>query len=195
MLKQSICTFAIISMIYGSTFGQVLNCSQVLKTKENETNLKRRGNYLHLLYECFKANPYNIKQLPVPLGTAGGQMKVSYIVSIFNLLELSAQGMLVVMADINFRWTDSYRKWNTSQIPVDKIQIPATEVWYPRFTMCNCRGDVCVIRPDDDTFVTISSNGKVSMTVTRKLASDCDVILKYFPLDQQCCKMSFHMYA
>ena len=198
MIRQSICIFPFIAISYLSTntFGQLLNCSELLKDSGSEAKLMRRGIfYQSILHDCFRAHPYNIQQLPLPLDIAKAPLKVSYIVSIFNLLELLSQGTLNVMADINFRWTDSYRKWNTSQIPVEKIQIPAKELWYPKFSLSNCKGDICVMRPDDDTLVTIASNGKVSMTVTRKLAANCDVTLKYFPVDKQCCLLSFHMYV
>ena len=198
--KVVLLLIAIIDLTFASG---MLDCSQIVNSSgieiktNNDPDNDPHGYLLYqpLLHDCFRAHPYNTKQLPIQVGTQVVPMKIDYLVSIFNLLDLSSDGSFISMAEINFRWTDSFRKWNTTQIPLNNIHILANEIWHPIFILSNCQGDVCVIRPDFDSAVSISAKGKVSMTTTRKIIANCELNLRYFPLDQQVCDLSFKMYA
>ena len=119
----------------------ILDCSGVLNASGIEIKAENvsRGYlfYQPLLQDCFRAHPYNTKQLPIQVGTLAQPFKIDYFVSIFHMIQLSSDGKFISMADINFRWTDSYRIWNITQIPTKVMHVPVNEIWYPIFILSN----------------------------------------------------------
>lgn len=110
----------------------VLNCSKQLA----DAGLSKRSlrslqdTFLEpVLHACFDAHPYNIHQLPFAVGTKREVLEVEYSFALSAILRLGNDGSMMARANFEFSWNDRLRRWNKSQIPLEYILIPGTELW------------------------------------------------------------------
>ena len=182
-----------------------LNCSQWLSNSERNrleeiskfpkySNQQDNPISVEILHNCMRANPYNTKQLPLreippPFYIKFG-LCVTKVISLGNDGSLSMKGMLHLM------WWDYHRLWNTRAYIAnwkypDVLTLPASEVWVPSFTLNGCEERDCTIKPDNESQVSITNNGLVSITKAFLVHSTCELFLHMFPFDTSECQLVF----
>ncbi len=145
-----------------------------------------------ILHECFHQYEYDTSQLPLVPGERFERMQMRYWFDFTSLVDLTPEGRMMVTAAIGFEWRDEHREWNTSEVPVDHINVHADEVWHPWFFLANCESADCIIKPQNQTRVRIRYTGISRYQVfSRMITSSCDLDLTLFPFDQQTCDMNF----
>lgn len=163
-----------------------LDCSAVL-SQSNQT-LGWGG----LLRKCFASYPYDTTQLPLPVSSSG-PLVVNYSYSLIYLLNFE-HNQLSIVGQLQTRWVDPFRMWNTSQIPLEYAVLPLTDVWYPPILCFNSyeRHSVMIIDPTKNTAV-IFWNGQIYSMVQHVLHAACNPDYFYFPYDTQNCSIEFQL--
>ena len=124
----------------------LLNCSAYSLNINNAT-IRRLG-WNARLHACFEDNPYDLTQPPIPFGYPPINLQydysVIYVIS-FEGNKISLMGQLVLV------WTDFYRLWDINQIPLEQIQLPISEIWYPQvnFISSITKRNLQLFKPDD----------------------------------------------
>ena len=175
-----------------------LNCTNFTKDYSDliEYKLKSPKIKLYLdplLHDCMNAHSYNKRQVPIKVGQIREPYQIYYSFHISEVLDLDSDGTLMTTMICNFEWKDEHRIWKLNDIPIHKIFIPSSEVWYPRFLVDNCESDDCFLTPDNNTYVQIVHQGLTSYSMTKIIESTCNLNLVYFPFDQQLCFMNIRL--
>ncbi|XP_048809683.1 acetylcholine receptor subunit alpha isoform X2 [Lagopus muta] len=86
------------------------------------------------------------------------------------------------------QWTDINLKWNPDDYGgVKQIRIPSDDIWRPDLVLYNnADGDFAIVKY---TKVLLEHTGKITWTPPAIFKSYCEIIVTYFPFDQQNCSM------
>ena len=187
------CITFIIFLKLSSTFGFVLNCTKEIEQAiKNKNEIQVTWNLGPALHRCFRNNPYDITQLP-----RIGQhiLVISYTFDFVNLINLDNDGTMEIVADLEFEWTDEFRKWNASEFfNLERITIPSQELWAPKILLTNCESNKCIFGISNDTYALIFSSGStVVFLQNQRITSTCDMDLHNFPYDSQTCSLTFQV--
>ena len=146
-----------------------------------------------LLDDCFTANTYNIKQLPLEDYSLFRRLKIEYRFTLNSLLKLENAGSLSILATMGFFWFDENRLWDSSAIKMSKssVAVSYNSIWTPNFALAQCESDPCLILPDDGSDISQQASGLTSLNMIQILHSACQMDLFKFPFDTQNCKLSF----
>lgn len=68
-------------------------------------------------------------------------------------------------------WSDEYRVWNQSLIPVHDIRVPVSEVWTPAFFLANCVGRDCNVVPNNRSTLVVCCPRRHSINHVRDYKS------------------------
>ena len=185
----------------------LLDCSKFALNASSKNVSLQKMNYDARLHACFEANPYHITQLPVPL--VGGtfeleprrrlqQQQLTPVLEIdyhFGVIYAIAfdHGEISLLGSTSLGWTDGYRAWNKSQIPIDYVQLPLGELWYPQLLFVSTirKRSLKLFEPDD--LALIYSDGYVSLIRRNVLEGHCLVDYVSFPFDRQICQIQFSL--
>ena len=163
----------------------ILNCSTFAAL--NSFNGKSLQNAEARLRACFAANPYDTTQLPYPQTALPLVLQFDW--SLVNLLSFK-DGVLDVLCQLMLQWTDPMRQWAITELPVSFIEIPITEIWYPRFFAYASKQKFIFINPSDQS-VHLTFNGNVLVGILGQIESKCNINLWNFPFDTQTCEISY----
>ena len=181
-----------VSINSGSSM-QTMNCTNfIIPFKEKIERARDQNITLFLepaLQECIDAHPYDKRHFPIIKGSPKQGFEITYSVYLNELVKVNPGGALSLSVMATFSWVDQYRSWNYDEIPVDKIRIPSSEIWFPIFMLENCESDNCYLTPDNNTYSRINKNGRVHYTIMKLLEVNCNLNLTLFPFDQEHCKM------
>ena len=84
-----------------------------------------------VLHECFHAHPYNTQQLPVPAkARVEWPLELEFMFDFNNLLSLDNDGTMEAQALFELAWRDLFRQWDTQNLPIQSIRVPANELWH-----------------------------------------------------------------
>ena len=193
-LTESIFVEFWVGLWFGAANGE-LNCSSLMIPYQDKIGDALKTNktlFLEpALEKCFNSNPYEIHQLPFEIGQEIRKFNIAYEFTLGEVSKVESDGSVQIVATFTFYWTDHYRKWRKSEVPLEYIHIPANEVWTPKFHLENCESRFCYVGPDNETVVEIEHHGKASYSVCKLLDVKCHFSVKYFPFDQQLCELYF----
>ena len=163
----------------------LLNCSEFaalnsLTTSPLQNNEAR-------LRACFAANPYDTTQLPYQQTAL--PLVLQYDWSLVNLLSFR-DGVLNVLYQLVLQWTDPMRQWTITDLPVSFIEIPLTEIWYPRFFAFANKNKYIEINISDQ-IAHLHVTGYVLVGIFNEIESTCETNLWNFPFDTQTCDIIY----
>ena len=121
----------------------LLDCSEYAWNANSKNETLQRISFAARLHECFEANPYDITQFPMPLVNENLELERQRRQQRTPTLEIEYQfgviyviafdhGEISLLGGTSLNWTDGYRAWNKSQIPIDYVKLPLGELWYPQ---------------------------------------------------------------
>ncbi|XP_077128767.1 acetylcholine receptor subunit alpha-1-A-like [Ranitomeya variabilis] len=86
------------------------------------------------------------------------------------------------------QWIDVNLKWDPSSYGgIEKIRIPSGGIWRPDLVLYNnANGDFAIVQ---ETKALLDYNGKIVWNPPAIFKSYCEMIVTYFPFDQQNCSM------
>lgn len=95
---------------------------------------------------------------------------------------------------LNQEWTDSSLRWDPAAYgDVNMLYVPAESIWIPDLLLYNnADGDYIITLL---TKATIFYNGSVKWEPPAIYKSQCEIDVKYFPFDEQRCKMKFGIWT
>lgn len=163
----------------------ILNCSAFARL--NPYTLSPYQNLEARLHACFNANLYDTTQLPCPQSML--PLVIQYDWSLINLLSFQ-DGVLSVLYQLMLMWTDSMREWALTDLPVAFIEIPVTELWYPRFYAFANKKKYISVDPSEQV-AHLRFSGMVMLGIVNEIESPCEINLWNFPFDTQNCEISY----
>ncbi|CAJ0964967.1 unnamed protein product [Ranitomeya imitator] len=152
-----------------STAGAVLSY-------ENETRL------LNDLFE-------NYNKVVRPVETFHDKVVVTVGLQLIQLINVDEVNQIVsTNVRIKQQWVDVNLKWNPAKYGgIQKVRISSSNIWRPDFVLYNnADGDFVIVK---DTKVLLDYTGKIIWTPPAIFKSYCEIIVTYFPFDQQNCSM------
>ena len=180
----------VFGLILSSNFVQIrcqdfLNCSAYSLNTTNAT-IKRLG-WSARVHACFQDNPYDLTQPPVPFGYP--PITILYDYNVINVNRFEG-GAISIMGHMVLIWQDFYRTWDINQIPLEQIQIPISEIWYPQVTFISSitKRSLKLLQPDDQAIIFPEY---VSILRPNVLEGHCNVNYFRFPFDEQNCLVQF----
>ncbi|XP_044158514.1 acetylcholine receptor subunit alpha-1-B [Bufo gargarizans] len=86
------------------------------------------------------------------------------------------------------QWVDVNLKWNPENYGgIQKIRVPSSDIWRPDIVLYNnADGDFTIVK---NTKILLDYTGKIIWTPPAIFKSYCEIIVTYFPFDQQNCSM------
>ena len=183
-----------------------LDCSAYTWNESSKNETLQKMNFAARLHACFEANPYDIYQLPVPplnedqIKSAEREkrqqvipiLEIDYHFGVIYVIAF-AHGEISLLGGTSLGWTDGYRAWNKSHIPIDYVQLRLNELWHPQLLFVSTvrKRALKLFEPDD--MVQIFSDGYVSLIRRNVLEGHCDVNYLRFPFDRQICQLQFSL--
>ena len=62
---------------------------------------------------------------------------MNYSFAVVDFHSFDSSGSISFVYQLSLQWQDFHRQWNNTVIPVNYIEVPLTELWYPRFQLIN----------------------------------------------------------
>ncbi|XP_048761754.1 neuronal acetylcholine receptor subunit alpha-2-like isoform X3 [Ostrea edulis] len=110
------------------------------------------------------------------------------LIQIMNLDE--RKQILTLNVWTSYQWTDVHLRWNVTEFHgVNKINIPATEIWTPDLRLYNFADER--LHERRDSLCIIDNNGSVVWIPQAIFKSSCKIDVKAFPFDKQKCHLKF----
>ena len=66
-----------------------------------------------------------------------GYLAMNYSFAVVDFHSFDSSGAISFFYQLSLQWNDFHRQWNNTVIPVNFIEVPLTELWYPRFQLIN----------------------------------------------------------
>ena len=169
-----------------------LNCSEwSLHQRDEKKPILSKGAWHSRLQKCFDKNNYDTRQYPVTEDDVTPKFQINFTLHLLEISDLEADGSLIAVIRAVILWTDQFRSWDYEEIPLNETQVLAGDIWHPIFNLENCENDRCLMKPDNDTHITIDNQGKAIMVFTKMLNSRCEMDIGYFPFDDAYCELQF----
>nr|prf acetylcholine receptor alpha1b [Xenopus laevis] len=133
----------------------------------------------------------NYNKVVRPVETYKDQVVVTVGLQLIQLINVDEVNQIVsTNIRLKQQWPQVNLKWDPAKYGgVKKIRIPSSDVWSPDLVLYNNRdGD---FRISKDTKILLEYTGKITWTPPAIFKSYCEIIVTYFPFDQQNCSMKF----
>ncbi|XP_063285829.1 acetylcholine receptor subunit alpha-1-B [Pelobates fuscus] len=126
-----------------------------------------------------------------PVETFTDKVVVTVGLQLIQLINVDEVNQIVsTNVRLKQQWVDVNLKWNPSDYGgVDKIRIPSSDIWRPDLVLYNNADGDFAIEPE--TKVLLDYTGKIIWSPPAIFKSYCEIIVTYFPFDQQNCSMKF----
>lgn len=103
-------------------------------------------------------------------------------------IDIHSSCFISTFAIQTWKWTDEFLTWNASEFyGVDKIILPASDIWLPDFVDRNSAGKFYNEEILKYFKVKLFNDGKVMFTPSGKVTTSCVLDMFYFPFDTQQC--------
>lgn len=165
-----------------------LNCSAYGVNSTNTTI--QQMSWPARLQACFNANAYDTTQPPLPATYSESSIYMFYDYSVVYVISFYGNS-ISLMGQLVMQWTDYYRIWDSSDIPLTTIQIPLSEIWYPQILFQSAvKKRSYKLCDKEDTALLFS--GSAIISIQNIVEGHCEVIDYYnFPFDTQVCTVHF----
>ncbi|KAM4026348.1 acetylcholine receptor subunit alpha-1-B [Anomaloglossus baeobatrachus] len=153
----------------------ILSAGAVL-SHEHETRL------LNDLFE-------NYNKVVRPVETFGDKVVVTVGLQLIQLISVDEVNQIVASnVRLKQQWVDVNLKWNPAKYNgIQRVRVPSSDIWRPDLVLYNnADGDFAIVK---DTKVLLDYTGKIIWTPPAIFKSYCEIIVTYFPFDQQNCSM------
>ena len=90
-------------------------------------------------------------------------------------------------------WNDRMRAWSMADIPVNYLEMPLRELWYPEFELSQAEFNKYVNVVSGNEIAHVYPNGEIFITLYRILEAKCPLDLWNFPFDTQICNLTFYL--
>ncbi|XP_014778579.1 acetylcholine receptor subunit alpha [Octopus bimaculoides] len=138
-----------------------------------------------LLEKLFK--DYQKSQRPV--SSDDDILYVDVSLEVKNIIEFDVvKGLLTSNLILGLSWNDVNLHWNEARENVSYIKTELKHVWYPNVQICNSASGKFTF--DEDTGVTLTSNGNTSLYIDRIVNTYCKVNINKYPFDEHECDIS-----
>ncbi|CAH2305790.1 acetylcholine receptor subunit alpha [Pelobates cultripes] len=126
-----------------------------------------------------------------PVETFTDKVVVTVGLQLIQLINVDEVNQIVsTNVRLKQQWVDVNLKWNPSDYGgVEKIRIPSSDIWRPDLVLYNNADGDFAIEPE--TKVLLDYTGKIIWSPPAIFKSYCEIIVTYFPFDQQNCSMKF----
>ncbi|XP_071977776.1 acetylcholine receptor subunit alpha-1-B [Engystomops pustulosus] len=131
----------------------------------------------------------NYNKVVRPVETFSDKVVVTVGLQLIQLINVDEVNQIVATnVRLKQQWVDVNLKWNPAKYgEIQKIRIPSSDIWHPDFVLYNnADGDFAIVK---DTKVLLDYTGKIIWTPPAIFKSYCEIIVTYFPFDQQNCSM------
>lgn len=127
---------------------------------------------------------YNKYVRPLKKVTIDLSIQLNQIVSIDEKSQIATLSL-----SFNQLWVDSRLSWNTSEFgKMEEITLIAKNIWIPDTTILNSADYDGAIKPNENTYAYVVSDGSVYLTTSSAVTRvRCRLSMKYFPFDKQTC--------
>ncbi|XP_028410150.1 neuronal acetylcholine receptor subunit alpha-7-like [Dendronephthya gigantea] len=134
---------------------------------------------------------HNSKTLPSLNETTPVTVKLS--LTLRQILDVDEKNQVMVTS-IWFRqfWKDNILTWNASEYEgITELHLTKKEIWVPDMSIYNTASNYGILYQRLDTQVVLRHNGEVSWLAPVQVKTECKINVKYFPFDEQICKVTF----
>ncbi|KAG8444309.1 hypothetical protein GDO86_002313 [Hymenochirus boettgeri] len=138
-----------------------------------------------LIADLFK----NYNKVVRPVETYKDKVEVTVGLQLIQLINVDEVNQIVsTNVRLKQQWVDVNLKWDPAHYGgIQRLRIPSNDVWSPDLVLYNnADGDFAIAK---ETNVLLEYNGKITWTPPAIFKSYCEIIVTYFPFDQQNCSM------
>ena len=153
-----------------------LNCSKYVS---DSTYTSNNAPYRERLHACFQNNMYDTSQVPIQMTSGSTQtyLEIDFSFAVVNLLNFD-NGDIKLFYQLALQWYDFHRQWDYSQVPVKYIEVPLSEIWYPRVQFVNtARKSYVNIMLDETLKAQVYYNSLITVFVNNIIEGSCDIDL------------------
>jgi len=156
-----------------------------LQLERNECSRAEKS----LMFDLFKPENYDPKIRPVM--NASTTLTVGLTVALQQIISLNEKNQILTTSMYPImNWTDEYLTWDPKNYSgIERIIVPSKDIWIPNILIYNS-----VVDSFHSVFpakAIISYNGGVEWMPPGLFKTYCSVDTKYFPFDDQNCKIKF----
>lgn len=142
-----------------------------------------------LLHHLFVENGYNKFERPVK--NEADAINVTFGLVLQQIIDVDEKNQILHSNIwLNMKWIDVNLHWNPDEFGgISTLQIPAKEVWKPDILLYNSADQAF-----DGTFhtnVIMEHTGHMTWVPPGMFHSTCQIDIKWFPFDEQHCKLKF----
>lgn len=83
--------------------------------------------------------------------------------------------------------------WSMAEIPVNYLEMPVNELWYPRFELSSAESQKYKDIVSGNEIAHVFYNGQIFITLYTILSVKCPLDLWNFPFDTQLCDLTFYL--
>ncbi|XP_072274465.1 acetylcholine receptor subunit alpha-1-B [Pyxicephalus adspersus] len=138
-----------------------------------------------LIHDLFQ----NYDKVVRPVENFNDKVVVTVGLQLIQLINVDEVNQIVsTNVRLKQQWVDVNLKWNPSEYGgIQKVRVPSSNVWHPDLVLYNnADGDFAIVK---DTKILLDYTGKIIWTPPAIFKSYCEIIVTYFPFDQQNCSM------
>ncbi|XP_053327710.1 acetylcholine receptor subunit alpha-1-B [Spea bombifrons] len=131
----------------------------------------------------------NYNKVVRPVETFSDKVVVTVGLQLIQLINVDEVNQIVsTNVRLKQQWVDVNLKWNPADYGgVEKIRVPSGYIWQPDFVLYNNgNGEFAITK---ETKILLDYTGKIVWTPPAIFKSYCEIIVTYFPFDQQNCSM------
>ncbi|CAH1788434.1 unnamed protein product [Owenia fusiformis] len=127
-----------------------------------------------------------------PSRNSSESLNVTFGVALAQIIDMDEKNQIITTnCWLNQFWVDWKLAWNPDKYGgIKVIRIPYDEIWRPDILLYN-NADVSSYRASISTNVMVDNHGNVTWLSMVIFKSSCAVDVRYFPFDEQKCKLVF----
>lgn len=125
------------------------------------------------------------------------QTRIDLSIGIQQMVSVDEKNQILTLnMYVNQQWLDTRLSWNEYEYGnISQITVIAKSIWLPDTTILNSADDGS-IKPNDNTYAYIQSDGSVYLTTSSAVTRvRCSLNMKHFPFDTQICTVKFQSWC
>ncbi|XP_022096712.1 neuronal acetylcholine receptor subunit alpha-10-like isoform X2 [Acanthaster planci] len=137
----------------------------------------------------------NYSKVVRPAESPTDPIVVRYGVALQQIIDMDERNqILTTNVWLRQHWTDASLRWNSEDFDgIKKITLPSTDIWKPDIVLYNIADDK--FEGIMKTNAEIEDNGQVSWYAPAIFKSSCKIKIRFFPFDEQRCKLELGSWA
>ncbi|XP_022094794.1 neuronal acetylcholine receptor subunit alpha-10-like [Acanthaster planci] len=155
------------------------------------------GDEQKLYEDLFLKKPLYNRHLR-PLRNHSDQLLVYFTLKIKQIVDIDERDQILKLnIIIKQSWKDIWLQWNPKEYGgLEELRVPAFDVWLPDTTLYNTADTNSAYAGTTGTNVVLRHDGLVRMETKPFIQrSTCEIKIRYFPFDEQKCKLKFGLWT